>query len=89
MFNSHDNCSVEWCFKKRASEELKTYNETEDKFCCKKNDIQVYNHLKNTIFMFQTDKVLKESLHIFDTQKKRINEHCDSIRCTKKQDDGA
>ena len=26
---------------------------------------------------------------MFDTQKKRINEQCDSIRYAKKQDDGA
>ena len=44
----------------------------------------MYNFLKNTIFPFQTDKVLKESLHMFDT-KKRINEKCDSIRCSKKK----
>ena len=71
-----------------ALEEGKAYNETDNKFRCKQNDNQLYNLLKNTIFPFQTDKVLKESLHMFDT-KKRINEQCDSMRCTKKQDDGA
>ena len=30
MFNSHENCSVEWCFKKRASEEGKLYNDRDD-----------------------------------------------------------
>ena len=49
----------------------------------------MYNLLKKTILPFQTDKVLKESLHMFDTQKKRINEQCDSIRCAKRRDDGA
>ena len=68
-FNSRDNCSAECCFKTRASEEGKTYNETDDKFCCKQNDNQLYNLLRNIIFIFQTDKVLKESLHMFDTQK--------------------
>ena len=34
-----------------------------------KNDNQLYNLLKKNIFLFQTDKVLKESLHMFDTQK--------------------
>ena len=29
------------------------------------------------IFPFQTDKVIKESLRMFDTQKKRINENFD------------
>ena len=32
MFNSHANCSAEWCFKTRASEEGKTYNERDDGF---------------------------------------------------------
>ena len=69
MFNSHDNCSSEWCFNTRASEEGKTYNEIDDKFRCKQNDNKLYNLLKNTLFPFQTEKVLKESLHMFDTQK--------------------
>ena len=89
MFNSNANCSAEWCFKTRASEEGKTYNERYDEFRCKQNYNQLYNLLKKTIFPFQIDKVLKESLHMFDTQKKRINEQCDIIRCAKKQDDGA
>ena len=29
----------------------------------------MYNLLKKTIFLFQTDKVLKESLNMFDTPK--------------------
>ena len=49
-----------------------------------KKDNQLYNILKKTLFLFQTDKVLKDSLHMFDTQKKGINEQCDSIRCAKK-----
>ena len=69
MFNSHDNCSTEWCFKTRASEEGKTYNERDDEFRWKQNDNQLYNLLKKTLFLFQTEKVLKESLHMFDTQK--------------------
>ena len=69
-FKSNDNCSSEWCFKTRASEEGKTYNERDDEFRCKQNDNQLYNLLKKTIFLFQIDKVLKESLHMFDTQKK-------------------
>ena len=70
MFNSHTNCSVEWCSKTRSSEEGKTYNNKDDKFRCKQNYNQLYNLLKKTLFLFQTDKVLKESLHMFDTQKK-------------------
>ena len=69
MFNSHANYSEEWCFNKRSSEEGKTYNKRDVKFHCKKNHNQLYNLLKKTLFPFQTDKVLKESLHIFDTQK--------------------
>ena len=87
MFNSDDNCSTEWCFNKRASEEGKTYNETDEKIRCKQNDNQLYNILKKTLFPFQTYKVVKESLHMFGT-KKRINEQCDSIYCAKKQDNG-
>ena len=89
MFNSHSNLSAEWCFNTRASEEGKTCNKKDDKFCCKQNNNQLYNLLKKTLLLFQTYKVLKDSLHMFDPQKKRINEKCDSIRCTKKQDDGA
>ena len=69
MFNSNANCSAEWCFKTRASEEGKTYNERYDEFRCKQNYNQLYNLLKKTIFPFQTDKVLKESLHMFYTKK--------------------
>ena len=35
MFNSHANCSEEWCFNTRASEVGKTYSDKDDKFCCK------------------------------------------------------
>ena len=69
IFNSHDNCSADWCFKTRSLEEGKTYNDKDDEFRCKQNDNQLYNLLKKTRFPFQTDKVLKESLHMFDTQK--------------------
>ena len=85
MFKSHDNCIAKWCFKTRAPEEGYTYNETDNEFCCKQNNNQLYNILKKTIFPFQIEKVLKESLHMFDTRKKRINEQCDSIRCAKKK----
>ena len=88
MFNSHDNCSTEKWFKTRAPEELNTYNKTYDKFCCKQNDNQMYNFLKNTIFQFQTDKVLNESLHMFDTKK---NESMNNVIAyvAPKKDDGA
>ena len=66
MFNSHNNCSAEWCFKTRASEEGKTYNKRDKKIRCKQNNNQLNNILKKT----QTDKVLKVSLYMFDTQKK-------------------
>ena len=69
MFNSHANCSAEWCFKTRAPEEGKTYNERDDEFRCKQKDNQLYNLLKKTLLPFQIDKVLKDSLHMFDTQK--------------------
>ena len=69
MFNSHDNCSAEWCFNTRAPEEGNTYHNKDDEFRCKQNDNQLYNLLKKTISPFQTNKVLKQSLHMFDTQK--------------------
>ena len=71
MFNSHDTCSANWCFKTRAPEEGNTYNDRDDEFRCKKNDNQLYNLPEKTLFLFQTDKVLKESLHIFYTQKNK------------------
>ena len=89
MFNSNDNYSSEWCFKTIEPEEGNTYNNKDDKPRCKQNDNQLYNLLKKTIFPFQTEKFLRESLHMFDTQTKRINEQRDSIRCAKKQGDGA
>ena len=39
MFISHDNCSAEWCFKTRSSEELKTYNEIDKKSSANKTTI--------------------------------------------------
>ena len=68
MFNSHANCSAEWCT--RASEEGKKYNDKDDEFRCKQNNNQLYNILKKNIFTFQTEKFLKEPLHMFDTHKK-------------------
>ena len=41
MFNSHDNCNAEWCFKTITSEEGKTYNDEDDRFRCKQNDNQL------------------------------------------------
>ena len=41
MFNSHDNCSAEWCFKTRALEEVKTRNSKDDELRCKQNDNQL------------------------------------------------
>ena len=73
MFNSRANCSAEWCFKTRASEEGKTYNNKDEKIRCKQNDNQLYNLPKNNSFPIQTEKVLKESLHMFDTEKKSMN----------------
>ena len=69
MFNSHANCSAEWCFNTRSSKEGNTYNDKDDKFRCKQNDNQLYNLLKKTLLPFQTDKVLKESMYMFDTKK--------------------
>ena len=69
MFNSNANFSVEWCLKTRASEEGKIYNYRDEEFLCKQNDNHLYNLLKNNFFKFQTDKVLKESLHMFETHK--------------------
>ena len=43
--------------------------EKDDKFRCKQKDNQLYNILKKTRFLFQTDKGLKYSLHMFDTQR--------------------
>ena len=39
----------------------------------KKNDNQLYNLLKKTLLPFQTDKFLKESLHIFDKKNESMN----------------
>ena len=41
MFNSHENCSAEWCFKTISSEEGNTYNDKDDEFRCKKNSNQL------------------------------------------------
>ena len=59
MFNSYYDCSAEWCFTIRASEEGKTYNETDDKFHCEQNDNHMYNLLRKTLLLFKTEKVLK------------------------------
>ena len=67
-FNNHDNYSADWCFNTRTPDKGKTYNETDTEFRCKQKDNQLYNLLKKTILPSQTDKVLKESLHMFDTQ---------------------
>ena len=58
----------------RASEEVKTYNDKYEKFFCKQNDNKMYNLLKKNLIPFQTEKFQKESLRMFDTQKK-INEN--------------
>ena len=63
MFNCHKNCSAEWCFKTRASEEGKINKDRDDEFRSKQNDNQLYNLLKKTRFPFQTDEVLKETAY--------------------------
>ena len=45
MLNNNDKCSSEWCFKTRASENGKEYNDKDRKFCFKENDNQLYNIL--------------------------------------------
>ena len=52
MFNSHDNWSLEWCFKTRESEEVNTYNNKDDELCCKQNDHHLYNLLNKTILPY-------------------------------------
>ena len=49
--------------------EIHTTKETTNS-AAKKNN-QLYNILKKTLFPFQTDKVLKESLHMFDAHKNK------------------
>ena len=71
MFNCHENCSAEWCFNTRSSEEGKTYNYKDDKFGFNQNDNQLYNLLKKTLFSLQKDEVIRESLHMFDTHTKK------------------
>ena len=56
MFNSHDNCSAEWCFKTRASEKVKTYNDKDEGFRCKQNDNQLYNLIKKTLLPLKKTK---------------------------------
>ena len=69
MFKSRYNCSADCSFNTRAPEEGKACNETDDEFRWRQHENQLYNLLENTIFPIQTDKVLKESLHMFDTKK--------------------
>ena len=68
MFNNHVKCSDEWFFNTRALEEGNEYNNKDNKFRCKENVNQLYKLLKFFFFTFQKDKVLRESLHMFDTQ---------------------
>ena len=57
MFNSHANCNSEWCFKKRASEEGKTYNKDMTNSTANKTTIictissrRLFSHFKQTKF---------------------------------------
>ena len=54
----------------------------------KKKQQTAVKSTKKEHFPFQTYKFLKESLHMFDTRK-IINEQCNRICCSKKQDNGA
>ena len=49
----------------------------------------MYNLLKKNIFLFQTEKVLKELLHMFDTQKNESMKDVIAYVAPKKEDDGA
>ena len=49
----------------------------------------MYNLLKKNIFLFQTDKFLKDSLHRFDTQNNESMKNVISYVAPKKQDNGA
>ena len=84
FFLSHDNCSVEWCFKTRASEEGKTYNETDDEFRHKKKSQSAIQSPEKDYFPVskrQSFKIITE--YVWHT-KKQNNEQCDSICFTKK-----
>ena len=48
----------------------------------------MYNLIKKTIFPIQTDKVLKESLHMFDKKKESMNNVIAYV-APKKTDNGA
>ena len=41
IFNSNASCIAEWCFKTRAPEEGKKYNDKDNEFCCKKRQSAV------------------------------------------------
>ena len=58
MFKNNYNCSGEWYFKTRASEEVNTYNNKDYEFCCKQNDNQIKKLLKQTLFPFQIYNLL-------------------------------
>ena len=61
MFNSHANCSAEWYFKTRSSEEGNTYNKRDNKFRCKPSKGKL--HIDIPLLLSPTMKVfpLEES----------------------------
>ena len=70
MSNNHDNCSAECCFKTKASEEGKTYNDKDIEFGRKKKRQLAVKSPGKEYSPVSNRQFLKELLHMFDTQKK-------------------
>ena len=72
MFNNHDNCSAEWCFKTRASEEGNAYNNKDDEISLQTKRQPYIQTSETYSFPVSNIQLLKESLHIIYTQKNEL-----------------
>ena len=71
LFNCHDYCNSNWCRPKKLEgtgkekeKELSTsFNRN------KKNNAKIYNQIQKAYRQYTTEARLKESLHLYDTQK--------------------
>ena len=88
MFNNNDICSAGCYFKTRESQEGNIYNNKDDESICKKKRQPAIQSPKADYFPVSNRHFFRITAFIWCT-KKLINEQCDNIRCSKKQDDGA
>ena len=87
LFNYHDYCNINWCRPKKQFEgttDKEKGKELSTSFYRNKyNNAKLYNQIKKAYLPYTTEARLKESLHLYDTQKNEAMNNSISKYATK------